>query len=176
MVSTALKIHSQCSSGRRRWQRAGPNASRICSATAHTALHPDRLRGNCSLRVRIEHDTCRCLLPFRLVSSQCALKHIGCHAVLLGVTTLFICTLVIALVWVWVPVSGGCRDFWLAPATNRARRWISAIVAGVACANATLPNIGKAKVAQSIANVGVSIAAAGVGFWGLVAGFLWVPG
>ena len=92
---------------------------------------------------------------------------------LLGVTTLFICTLVIALVWVWVPSLWGMLGTfgWLLPLTVLGAG-SQQLLQAWHVRNATLPNIGKAKVAQSIANVGVSIAAAGVGFWGLVAGVL----
>lgn len=92
---------------------------------------------------------------------------------LLGVATLFTCTLVITLVWVWVPSLWGMLGTfgWLLPLTVLGAG-TQQLLQAWHVRNATLPSIGKAKVAQSIANVGVSIAAASAGFWGLIAGVL----
>ena len=90
---------------------------------------------------------------------------------LLGLFMLAICTLLIALVWVWAPSKWGMLETfgWLLPLTMLGAG-AQQLLQAWHVRNATLPSVGRAKVAQSIANVGVSIAAAGAGFWGLVAG------
>lgn len=92
---------------------------------------------------------------------------------LLGAAILLTCTLVIALVWVWTPSLWGILGTfgWLLPLTVLGAG-AQQLLQAWHVRHATLPSVGKAKVAQSIATVGVSIAAAGAGFWGLIAGIL----
>lgn len=92
---------------------------------------------------------------------------------LLGMIALALSSFTLALFWFFAPnFWGSLNTFgWLLPLTVLGAG-AQQLLQAWHVRNATLPGVGKAKIVQSIVNVGVSIASAGAGFWGLVAGIL----